>query len=107
MLPDKLLQDVLAEAQVVCVGQPLLILGDLNADPGVIPCLAKGISSGKFVDLALGYSLGAGKMPDATYKFTPHFSAVADFCIRPLHCWSRLSCLHSAGLARLLDRYAG
>ena len=40
VLTDKLLQAVLAEAQVVCVGQPLLIVGDLNADPGVIPCLA-------------------------------------------------------------------
>ena len=33
---------VLAEAQVVCIGQPMLIAGDLNADPAVIPCLAKG-----------------------------------------------------------------
>ena len=39
-LTDKLLQAVLAEAQVVCTGQPLLIAGDLNADPAVIPCLA-------------------------------------------------------------------
>ena len=39
-LTDKLLCVVLAEAQVVCVGQPLLIVGDL----GVIPCLATGIS---------------------------------------------------------------
>ena len=38
-LTDKLLQAVLAEAQVVCIGQPLLINGDLNADPPVIPCL--------------------------------------------------------------------
>ena len=53
LLTDKLLQAVLAEAQVVCVGQPLLIAGDLNADPAVIPCLAKGISAGRFVDLAL------------------------------------------------------
>ena len=57
---DKLLQAVLAEAQVVCIGQPMLIAGDLNADPAVIPCLAKGTSAGKFVDLALAYSLGAG-----------------------------------------------
>ena len=35
-LIGKLLQSVLAEAQVVCVGQPLLIAGDLNADPAVI-----------------------------------------------------------------------
>ena len=65
-LTDKLLQGVLAEAQVVCIGQPLLIFGDINADPAVIPCLAKGISAGRFVDLALVYSLGAGRKPDAT-----------------------------------------
>ena len=33
------------------------IAGDLNADPAVIPCLAEGISAGRFVDLAL---LGRG-----------------------------------------------
>ena len=37
LLADKLLQAVLAEAQVVCGGQPVLIAGDLNADPAVIP----------------------------------------------------------------------
>ena len=46
-LTDRLLQAVLAEAQVVCVGQPMLIAGDLNADPAVIPCLAKGMSAGR------------------------------------------------------------
>ena len=62
-LTDRLLQVVLAEAQVVCVGQPMLIAGDLNADPAVIPCLAKGISAGRYVDLALAHSLGAGLAP--------------------------------------------
>ena len=65
-LTDRLLQAVLAEAQVVCVGQPMLIAGDLNADPAVTPCLAKGISAGRYVDLALAYSLGAGLTPDIT-----------------------------------------
>ena len=69
-LTDKLLQAVLAEAQVVCVGQPMLIAGDLNADPAVIPCLAKGISAGRYVDLALAYSLGAGLTTDATCRFS-------------------------------------
>ena len=69
-LTDRLLQAVLAEAQVVCVGQPMLIAGDLNADPTVIPCLAKGISAGRYVDLALAYSLGAGLAPDATCRFS-------------------------------------
>ena len=49
-LTDCLLQAVLVEAQVVCIGQPMLIAGDLNADPAVIPCLAKGMSAGRYVD---------------------------------------------------------
>ena len=70
LLTDELLQAVLAEAQIVCVGQPLLIAGHLNADPAVIPCLAKGISAGRFVDLALAYSRGVGLAPDVTCRFS-------------------------------------
>ena len=66
---DKLLQAVLAEAWVVRTGQPVLIAGDLNADPAVIPCLAQAISADKFVDLVLAYSLGEGRLPAATCKF--------------------------------------
>ena len=55
---------------LVCIGQPMLIAGDLNADPPIISCLAKGISAGRYVDLALAYSLGAGLIPDATFKFS-------------------------------------
>ena len=69
-LIDRLLQAVLAEAQVVCIGQPMLIAGDLNADPAVVPCLSKRISSGRYVDLALAYSLGAGLAPDVTCRFS-------------------------------------
>ena len=54
---------------MVCVGQPLLIAGDFNADPAVNPCLAKGIFADRCVDLALAYSLGAGSEPDALCKF--------------------------------------
>ena len=68
-LTDKLLQAVDAEAQVVCTGQPVPIAGDLNADPAVVPCLTKAISEGRFVDLALAYSLGEEKRPAATCKF--------------------------------------
>ena len=60
----------LAEAQVVCVGQPPFIAGDLNAELAVIPCLAKGISAGQFVDLALAFSSGAGTEPDVTCRFS-------------------------------------
>ena len=68
-LTDHLLQAVLVEAQVVSIGQPMLIAGDLNADPAVIPCPAKGISAGRYVDLALAHSLGAGLSPDNTCTF--------------------------------------
>ena len=63
-LSVKLLQSVLAEARVVCTGQLVLIVGDLNADPAVILCLAKVISAGRFVYLAW-----EGKRPAATCKF--------------------------------------
>ena len=69
-ITDRLLQAVLAEAQVVCIGQPMLIAGDLNADLAVIPCLAKGISAGRYVDLALACSLGAGLTLDVTCRFS-------------------------------------
>ena len=82
LLTDKLLQAVLAEAHAVCIGQPMLVAGDLNADPAVIPCLAKGISAGRYVDLALAYSLGAGLTPDATCRFSREESTASrrDFC---------------------------
>ena len=70
LLTDKLLQGVLAEAQVVCIGQPMIIAGDLNADPAVIPCLANGIPAGLFVDLALACSRSAGLAPDVTCRFS-------------------------------------
>ena len=68
-LTDKLLQAVLAEAQVVCIGQPMLIAGDLNADPAVIPCLSKGTPGWYVLWIwPLAYSLGAGLTPDATCR---------------------------------------
>ena len=70
LLSDELLQAVLAEAQVVFIGQPMLIAGDLNVDPAVIPCLSKGISAGRYVDLALAYYLGAGFAPDVICRFS-------------------------------------
>ena len=45
-----------------------MCLSAVAADPAVIPCLAKGISTGRVVDLALAHSMG-GRKPDATCKF--------------------------------------
>ena len=69
-LTDRLLQAVLAEAQVVCIGQPLLIAGDLNADPAVFPCLSKGISSGRLSIWLWLFQGRAGLAPDATCRFS-------------------------------------
>ena len=54
----------------------MLIAGDSNAGPAVVPCLAKGISAGRFVDSTIfswgwyctcGFSLegGAGSRRDS------------------------------------------
>ena len=48
----------------------MLIAGDLNAGPAVIPCLSKGISAGRYVDLSLAYSLDAGLAPAVTCTFS-------------------------------------
>ena len=34
-----------------CAGQPVILAGDFNVEPTVIPSLAKGISDGHWVDL--------------------------------------------------------
>ena len=69
LLTDQLLLAVLAEAPVACIGQPMLVAGDLNADPAVIPCLAKGISAGRFRRPRTGVFLG-GWSYDATCRFS-------------------------------------
>ena len=56
----------LLKLRLCALVSPCFIAGDLNAHPAVIPCLAKGISAGQYVDLALAYSLGAGVAPDVT-----------------------------------------
>ena len=45
-LTDQLLNSVLAEAEMCCSGQPFMLVGDLNADPLVIPSLANGTADG-------------------------------------------------------------
>ena len=68
-LTDKLLQAVLAESKGGVYWSACAHCCDLHADLAVIPCLAKAISEGRFVDLALAYSLGERERPAATCKF--------------------------------------
>ena len=41
---------LLSELSVLARGQPCLIVGDFNVEPTKIPCQAKGISAGLWVD---------------------------------------------------------
>ena len=58
----------LGELAVVARGQPCLIVGDFNVEPTKIPCLAKGISAGLWVDLEEATALAAGLRPAVTCK---------------------------------------
>ncbi len=52
-----------------CAGQPVVLAGDFNVEPLVIPSLAKGISDGHWVDLEHAFSFGRGVPPSSTCQF--------------------------------------
>ena len=68
-LTDHLFAAVLAEARMCCCGQPVILAGDFNADPFVIPSLARGISDGQWVDLERAFAFGRGVPPFSTCQF--------------------------------------
>ena len=45
-----------------------MLVGDFNVEPTKIPCLAKGISAGFWVDLEGAWALAAGVLPTPTCK---------------------------------------
>ena len=55
-------------ASVVARGQPCLLVGDFNVEPTKIPCLAKGIMAGLWVDLEAYWALASGMDPGVTCK---------------------------------------
>ena len=57
-LTEQLFDAAQGELNVVGRGQPCLLVGDFNVEPTKIPCLAKGISAGLWIDF--GGSLGLG-----------------------------------------------
>ena len=68
-LSEHLFAVVLVEARMCCVGQPVLLAGDFNADPTVIPSLAKGIFDGHWADLERAVAIGRGVPPSFTCQF--------------------------------------
>ena len=65
-LTDHLFDAALGELHAVAAGQPCLLVGDFNVEPTKIPCLAKGISAGLWVDLEEAWALAAGLRPAVT-----------------------------------------
>ena len=45
-----------------------MLVGDFNVEPTKIPCLAKGISVGLWVELEAGWALATGLQPAPTCK---------------------------------------
>ena len=58
----------MGELSVVARGQPCLLVGDFNVEPTKIPCLAKGISAGLWVDFEEAWALAPGLQPAPTCK---------------------------------------
>ena len=69
-MTEQLFDAALGELSVVARGQPCLLVGDFNVEPTKIPCLAKGISAGLWVDLEEAWALAAGLRPAVTCKRT-------------------------------------
>ena len=65
-LTDHLFDAALSELHAVAAGQPCLLVGDFNVEPTKIPCLAKGISAGLWVDFGEAWALAAGLHPAPT-----------------------------------------
>ena len=69
-LTNQLFEAALGELAVVARGQPCLIVGDFNVEPTKIPCLAKGISAGLWIDLEASWAVASGRVPAVTCKRT-------------------------------------
>ena len=52
-----------------CSGQPAILVGGFNADPTVIPSLAKGIMNGHWIDVEQAFATGRGVLPSRTCQF--------------------------------------
>ena len=62
-LTNKLLEAVICEEKACGTGQPVIISGDLNAEPLIIPVTAKVLKCGHLIDLEEAYATGTGVPP--------------------------------------------
>ena len=69
-LTEQLFDAASGELGVVARGQPCMLVGDFNVEPTNIPCLAKGISAGPWVNLESAWAFASGTQPAVTCKLT-------------------------------------
>ena len=69
-LTEQLSDAALGDLGVAARGQPCMLVVDFIGKPTRIPCLAKGISAGLWVDLEASWALAGGVQPAATCKRT-------------------------------------
>ena len=62
-LTEQLSDAPFGELSVVAMGQPSLLVGVFNVEPTKIPCLAKGVSAGLWVDLEGAWLLVCNRLP--------------------------------------------
>ena len=62
------LDAALGELGVVARDQPCLLVGDFNVEPTKIPCLAKRIMAGLWVDLEASWAFASGTVPGVTRR---------------------------------------
>ena len=94
-LIDQLFDAALGELYVAALGQPCLLVGDFIVEPTKIPCLAKGISAGLWVDFGEAWAIAAGLQPASTCKrsWTAAGGRRRDFTLGcPLAAAALLSC---------------
>ena len=70
LLTNKLFEAVIGEAKVCGTGQPVIITGDFNVEPDVVPVVAKALQYGHLIDLDAAYSAGRGSPPSPTCRFS-------------------------------------
>ena len=69
-LTEQLFDAPLGEVSVVAGAQPSMLVGDFNVEPTKIPCLAKGVSAGPWVDFEEAWALATGLQRGVTCKRT-------------------------------------
>ena len=68
-LTKRLLEAVICEARVCGSGQPVIVAGDLNVKPSVIPVTAKDLKCGHLIDLEEAYARWLGISASPACKF--------------------------------------